>query len=495
MLSIINLTAKHQFGPDIFPINGHLYCEPVIRLFRNQDTNKDLQDENVIIETREIYYWIQHHLYSGGRHTTANLQRLIDDTDELEIICDEAPTFAGDAAKFVDQLDEIKTAGTNRAVAIVSVFCYLWPKAVYDELFERGYKVILDELFESRVSHLYGFFIWCSLVGIPTENFIVLSGRYNAHPNLNTADIKIQNRDMDFDSMGARVVNYPAFFWHFEHQVQETIPLSDRIEWGTNCNFEFPKQALLLNRAERFHRLLAIAYLHRHDCLDKCLWSMKGTHPGRLLDVLRVMADPIFRETNNISWYDDEMIDIMYSIVPRDIEQDSRDNHKIPKKFFEETKFSFVTETIGGSGHQVWDSLTSAYPAFSSHLGYYADPVFRLNHRRYGFITEKTFRPLAVGHPFVALGNNKLLYTLQALGFETYNSVWNESYDKTVVDIDRFTQTLDRVVDLINNGFNERAAKEIAEHNKARFWDDKARKDVLNKWLVEPLLDAYYGRV
>ena len=45
------------------------------------------------------------------------------------------------------------------------------------------------------------------------------------------------------------------------------------------------------------------------------------------------------------------------------------------------------------------------------------------------FPTEKTVRPLMAAKPMLVYGPQRYLERLQLLGFETYNTVWDESYD------------------------------------------------------------------
>lgn len=47
----------------------------------------------------------------------------------------------------------------------------------------------------------------------------------------------------------------------------------------------------------------------------------------------------------------------------------------------------------------------------------------------YSFITEKTYRPIANGRPFIVLGPAHTLSFLRSLGFETFASIVDESYD------------------------------------------------------------------
>ena len=56
------------------------------------------------------------------------------------------------------------------------------------------------------------------------------------------------------------------------------------------------------------------------------------------------------------------------------------------------------------------------------------------------FITEKTFRPLLVGHPFMILGQTGTLRKLRSWGFQTDFDGIDQSYDLIVDDSERFLQ-------------------------------------------------------
>lgn len=56
------------------------------------------------------------------------------------------------------------------------------------------------------------------------------------------------------------------------------------------------------------------------------------------------------------------------------------------------------------------------------------------------FITEKTFRPLLVGHPFMVLGQKGTLEKLRSWGFQTDFDGINQSYDLIEDDGERFFQ-------------------------------------------------------
>ena len=55
-------------------------------------------------------------------------------------------------------------------------------------------------------------------------------------------------------------------------------------------------------------------------------------------------------------------------------------------------------------------------------------------------LTEKTFKPIALGMPFVLSAPAGSLAYLKQYGFKTFDSVWNESYDQEVNDYRRFNK-------------------------------------------------------
>jgi len=61
--------------------------------------------------------------------------------------------------------------------------------------------------------------------------------------------------------------------------------------------------------------------------------------------------------------------------------------------------------------------------------------------------TEKIYKSLLTGMPFVVLGSYKFLSNIRSLGFTTYNELWDESYD----NIYHFENRINKVCDTIKN--------------------------------------------
>lgn len=87
------------------------------------------------------------------------------------------------------------------------------------------------------------------------------------------------------------------------------------------------------------------------------------------------------------------------------------------------------------------------------------------------FITEKTFKPIANGHPFIVLGSPGILKVLQNYGFQTFDSIIDESYD----DEHNLSKKMDMIINLIDNMTLDklRDMRDIVVHNKNHFFDEE----------------------
>ena len=105
------------------------------------------------------------------------------------------------------------------------------------------------------------------------------------------------------------------------------------------------------------------------------------------------------------------------------------------------------------------------------------------------FVTEKTFKPIAHQHPFLVCGMKGTLAFLKENGFETYNHIFDESYDT----LDFFDARLDTLHDNIKNFNKEKYLDPLTEqkikHNYNRFYDRSAVLEGVKNDLIEPMLE------
>jgi hypothetical protein len=90
------------------------------------------------------------------------------------------------------------------------------------------------------------------------------------------------------------------------------------------------------------------------------------------------------------------------------------------------------------------------------------------------FITEKTWKPIMVGHPFMILGNQGTLKYLKSIGYKTFSSWINEEYDDISDSAIRSVKIVEELEKLSKKSVEElveirKEMMEICKHNHENF--------------------------
>lgn len=92
-------------------------------------------------------------------------------------------------------------------------------------------------------------------------------------------------------------------------------------------------------------------------------------------------------------------------------------------------------------------------------------------------LSEKTWRNISYGLPFTLLSSKNSLKEIRRLGFKTFDSLIDESYDE-MDDSVRIEHSINAAVELLKfYGTNE--LNSILEFNKSRIYDDTIMKNIL----------------
>lgn len=90
-------------------------------------------------------------------------------------------------------------------------------------------------------------------------------------------------------------------------------------------------------------------------------------------------------------------------------------------------------------------------------------------------LTEKTFKPICLRMPFVLVGTCGSLEYLRSYGFQTFDSLWDESYDQELDDdlrLEKIARLL-KSLDVMSVGEKRslfKAAQPIVQHNYEHFY-------------------------
>jgi hypothetical protein len=102
--------------------------------------------------------------------------------------------------------------------------------------------------------------------------------------------------------------------------------------------------------------------------------------------------------------------------------------------------------------------------------------------------TDKTFKACAYYHPFLLIGQHHTLKKLKQMGFETFDNIFDESYD----DIVNFDLRFNAVIKNINNfkqvPYDAETQRRL-QHNHTHFFDQALVESGIIAEIVNPLLE------
>jgi hypothetical protein len=190
---------------------------------------------------------------------------------------------------------------------------------------------------------------------------------------------------------------------------------------------------------ERAHRLEMLYYIFKNDITDNYI------------------SCPAVCPVENISIVD--AAKRLQSIYPDVVDVFSR--QQLPINFKNETDHPM---------HSCWLSL---FDEAANSLLYLVTETVATGRRWH--LTEKTFKPIALGMPFVIVGTQGSLQYLRSYGFQTFGDLWDESYDdaadgERIQKISKLLKNLDRMSVTEKQTMFE-SAQRIINHNWNHFYN------------------------
>ena len=221
--------------------------------------------------------------------------------------------------------------------------------------------------------------------------------------------------------------------WHYllyDKFLPEILDYEDNIQAAEHIESIYtkeqkPYQFLFLNGRHRSHRANAISKLGNRSLLNNSLWTNLDSGNGAIQTLPREY------EVSRYQKYTDSVTDNYVKFELFNNEWGEIYLHPLP---YIDTYFSLVTET-----------------------------VFDMP---YSFRTEKIWKPILMGHPWITIANNGFYRDLKNLGFQTYSHVIDESFDM----IDNNEDRLDRIVAVVNDLCSQDLASFLKEcYNTSKY--------------------------
>lgn len=131
-------------------------------------------------------------------------------------------------------------------------------------------------------------------------------------------------------------------------------------------------------------------------------------------------------------------------------------------------------EYANETGHPMHSCWLSLFDQAADSLLYLVTETVATGRRWH--LTEKTFKPIALGMPFVLVATAGSLEYLKSYGFQTFDSVWDESYDHELDDQKRIEKIAALLQSLDSMSIEQRQhlflqARPVIEHNWNHFYN------------------------
>jgi len=259
------------------------------------------------------------------------------------------------------------------------------------------------------------------LLDLITKKKMLLVGCGEMEPKLNC---------LVYDCYLNRVIGY-------EQNIEQAARVNE-IYSKTNKPYKF----LFLNGRTRPHRKYMIEKMRDAGLLEHALWTNLDTTPVYHHEY---QSDLLSRESAIYLLPDQYEVERYHANIHNQFEQ------------------SFVKHEL--FNNQWGDVYIRAEPYIDTYFSLVSETVFDYP---YSLRSEKIYKPLAIGHPFVAVANRGFYRDLHHAGFQTYHALIDESFDLIDNNQDRLDRIAAVVEDLCASDLDEFlvAAQSISKYNQ-----------------------------
>ena len=201
----------------------------------------------------------------------------------------------------------------------------------------------------------------------------------------------------------------------------ETASCIDKFFAITNKPYKF----LFLNGRMRNHRKYLIERFKVTELLNSALWTNLDTN----LALIQCLPQTRWQNYNKVESIKLECIQNGIDVMERPI-----DLHFLPKEY-EVPQFRNRINDLPETGtvkfnlfNNTWgDAVVDASAYRDTYFSLVTETVFNYP---YSFRTEKIWKPIGVGHPFIAVANQGFYQDLHHMGFKTFGHLIDESFDQ-----------------------------------------------------------------
>jgi len=236
-------------------------------------------------------------------------------------------------------------------------------------------------------------------------------------------------------------------YMSYEYFLPKIYDFDENVETGSRIDEYFaitdkPYKFLFLNGRMRSHRKYLLERFHANKLLDQALWTNLDTD----LVLVKNLPQSRWQNFNNMN-----MIKLQFERMGVDRMEQPIDLHFLPKEY-ETPAFRNNIDHLPTAGtvkfnlfNNTWgDAVVDGAAYRDTYFSLVTETVFNYP---YSFRTEKIWKPIAVGHPWIAVANQGFYRDLHNLGFQTFGHIIDESFDL----IDNSQDRIERVAQVVED--------------------------------------------
>lgn len=224
-------------------------------------------------------------------------------------------------------------------------------------------------------------------------------------------------------------------------------------EYQDLYKLERPYKFLFLNGRARPHRKYFLERFRLSGLLDQSIWTNLDPRAGATLMIQENKTVSLIHEGLDLVQHP---LPVHYLDLKYEVERYSDRVGKSTEQEF--VKLELFNNTWG-------DILLKTDPYADTYFSLVTETVYLYP---YSFRTEKLWKPVAIGHPFIVAANQGYYRDLHNLGFRTFGHLLDESFDQIENDQQRIERTAEVVEDLCNQDLISflSASQEVCKYNQ-----------------------------
>ena len=210
-----------------------------------------------------------------------------------------------------------------------------------------------------------------------------------------------------------------------------------------------PYDFLFLNGRTRPHRKYLLEYLKYNNLLDDALWTNLDTEAAHVR-YMTYYIDHLDRMKDSMP--------VHYLPPEYEVDEYLGKLGTLPEKDEKFAKYHLFSNTWG-------EIYLKPEPYIDTYFSLVTETVFEYP---YSFRTEKIWKPITIGHPWIAVASQGYYRDMRNLGFKTFGHLVDESFDDIANEQDRIERISEVVTDLLKQDLKSflAAAEEVCKYNQ-----------------------------